>query len=112
MKKHVLKPIITDDMRRIYNFFLSNSKTYSKIAITSEELSVLTGYAPKDILKIIKSINNESKFKLVILGSAKGYKVIDKENKATAKRIINEREVRCNNELIYIHHLAEKIDNI
>lgn len=107
-----MKPIITEDMKKIYSFFEKNSKTYSSIPISATNLSKLTGYTKKDIINIIRSINKEKKFKNLIVGSNDGFYFINKENKATAVKILLERTNRCCSELETIQHLKSKLASL
>jgi len=99
MKKTILKPVITEDMRRLYNFFQKNSNTYCYVSISANSLARIMGYKRKDITTIIKSINNEKRFKNVIIGCNEGYYFIDKSNKKLAIRILLEKTNKCYSEL-------------
>lgn len=109
MKKVILKPIITEDMKKIYKFFEQNKEIYSKIPVSSNELQKLTNYNKKDIIKIIKSINEENKFKNIIIGSSDGYYFITKENILLAHKIIAERVTRSCSEMEYLLLLRNKL---
>lgn len=112
MKKMILKPIITVDMKKVYNFFDSNKDTYKLIPISADKLCKLLGYSKKDVINIIKSINKEPKFKKIILGSTEGFYFIDKSNTAVAIRILLEKTNRCCRELENIQHLKNKLNTL
>lgn len=107
--KKILKPIITDDMKKIYDFFEKNSDVLSVIPISASKLCELLDYTKKDISHIVKSINSIPSFKNVILGSNDGYYFITKNNKNIGYKVLLDRSDKVCAELEYIQALRAKI---
>lgn len=107
--KKLSKPMITEDMKRIYDFFEKNSDVLTVVPISASKLCELLEMTKKEISLTIKKINSLPIYKNVILGSNDGYYLITKDNKSEGFKVLLDRTDKCCAELEYIQALKAKI---
>ena len=112
MKNRVLMPIFQKDKKNLYGFFKDHKDIYQKTPITAKMLSEHLSYIENDIINIIKAINEDESYKQVLLGSNKGYYLINDTNISLAKLILSQRIERAEKELEYLLTVLKKVELI